>query len=346
MNDYKHTLNLPKTEFAMKANLTRREPETLAYWSQIDAAKAMTAASGSKGSYVLHDGPPYANGHIHMGTAMNKILKDIIVKSRNMQGYACDYVPGWDCHGLPIEHKVEQDLKAKRKELPPLTVRRLCREYAAKWIDIQREEFIRLGVLGDWQNPYLSMRPAYEAAIASNLAEFVASGGVYRDKKPIYWCCSCHTALAEAEVEYGDETSPSIYVAFPLNDPKLEEKFPGANSTSAFVVIWTTTPWTIPDNMAVALRPEFEYVLVQVGDKQYLLARERLAESAKIFGWENPKILGSREGSELEGLIATHPLYKRESPLILADHVTLDTGTGCVHTAPGHGREDYEAGMK
>ncbi|MDE5833292.1 MAG: isoleucine--tRNA ligase [Desulfovibrio sp.] len=346
MNDYKHTLNLPKTSFPMKANLAQREPEMLKYWEKVDAAKAMIAASGEKGAYVLHDGPPYANGHIHMGTAMNKILKDIIVKSRNMEGWACAYIPGWDCHGLPIEHKVEQDLKAKRKDLPALTVRRLCREYASKWIDVQRKEFVRLGVLGDWQNPYLSMRPAYEAAIASNLAEFVAKGGVYRDKKPIYWCRSCHTALAEAEVEYGDETSPSIYVAFPLRDMKLAEKIPGANPAVASIVIWTTTPWTIPDNMAVALRPEFEYVLAQAGERQYLLAKERLDAVRELFGWDNPRIIGSVEGRELEGLTASHPFYKRESPLIMADHVTLDSGTGCVHTAPGHGREDYEAGVK
>lgn len=346
MSDYKNTLNLPKTSFAMKANLVQKEPEILKYWEKIDAATAMSAASGNKGSYVLHDGPPYANGHIHMGTAMNKILKDIIVKSRNMQGYACIYIPGWDCHGLPIEHKVEQDLKAKRKELPPLTVRRLCREYASRWIDIQREEFIRLGVLGDWQNPYLSMRPAYEAAIASNLAEFVAKGGVYRDKKPIYWCTSCHTALAEAEVEYGDETSPSIYVAFPLRDKKLKEIFPKADPEKASVVIWTTTPWTIPDNEAVCLHPDFKYALVATKDGQYLLATDRIDACAPVFGWEDITLLGETAGSELEHLKASHPFYNREAPLILGQHVTLDSGTGCVHTAPGHGREDYEVGMK
>lgn len=346
MNDYKSTLNLPKTNFAMKANLAQKEPEMIKFWDKIKAAQAMRSASGENGPYVLHDGPPYANGHIHMGTALNKILKDIVVKSRNMQGYACSYVPGWDCHGLPIEHKVEQELKAKRKDLPALTVRRLCREYANKWIDIQRQEFIRLGVLGEWQDPYLSMKPEYEAAIASNLAEFVAKGNVYRSRKPIYWCCSCHTALAEAEVEYADISSPSLFVAFPLKDPAIRKKFPKATDAENYVIIWTTTPWTIPDNLAVCLHPDFEYVLVLAQGKQYLLAKERLEQCALDFGWENIEILGEIQGSELEGIIARHPFYEREAPLILGKHVSLDAGTGCVHTAPGHGREDYEVGQK
>lgn len=346
MSDYKKTLNLPKTGFAMKANLTQKEPEILKFWENIKAAQSMRSASGLNGTYILHDGPPYANGHIHMGTAMNKILKDIVVKSRNMLGFSSSYVPGWDCHGLPIEHKVEQELKAKRKDLPALTVRRLCREYASKWIDIQRQEFIRLGVLGEWQTPYLSLKPEYEAAIASNLADFVACGSVYRSRKPIYWCCSCHTALAEAEVEYADVSSPSIFVAFPLKDPAITKVFPKANSDTCHVIIWTTTPWTLPDNEAVCLHPDFEYALVEVQDRQYLLARERLGECASIFGWTDPVILGTAQGTQLEGLNASHPFCNRLSPLVLGKHVTLDAGTGCVHTAPGHGREDYETGQK
>ncbi len=345
MSDYKSTLNLPKTAFAMKANLTQREPQMLKHWEEIKAAEAMTAASGSRGVFVLHDGPPYANGHIHMGTALNKILKDIVVKSRNMQGYACEYVPGWDCHGLPIEHKVEQELKAKRKDLPPLTVRRLCREYAEKWIKIQKQEFIRLGVLGDWANPYLSMRPAYEAAIASNLAEFVAKGGVVRSKKPIYWCSSCQTALAEAEVEYADETSPSIYVAFKLPDARLKQIFPEAGNDVS-VIIWTTTPWTLPANLAISLHPDYDYALVETGGKQYILAKELVENVAKSLRWQDYKILGSSAGSAFENLLAKHPFYDRDSRLVLGTHVTLDAGTGCVHTAPGHGREDYEVGQK
>lgn len=346
MSDYKSTLNLPRTSFAMKANLIQREPQMLKHWHDSKAAVAMMAASGSRGSWVLHDGPPYANGHIHMGTAMNKILKDIVVKSHNMQGFACDYVPGWDCHGLPIEHKVEQELKAKGKELPPLAVRRMCREYAAKWMEIQKKEFMRLGVLGDWEHPYLSMQPEYEAAIASNLAEFVAQGSVIRAKKSIHWCASCHTALAEAEVEYADEDSPSIYVAFPLPPAELKKVFPDAPAEPAYVIIWTTTPWTLPDNMAVCLHPDYEYALVESGGKLYILARELVEQVANTLQWQNAHILATVSGGALEGLLAEHPFYERTSPLILGNHVTLDAGTGCVHTAPGHGREDFEVGTR
>ena len=346
MSDYKKTLNLPQTAFPMKANLAQREPETLKKWDAINSYEAMVEASGSKGTYVLHDGPPYANGHIHMGTALNKILKDIIVKSRNMAGFASRYVPGWDCHGLPIEHKVEQELKEKKKTLPAHVVRKLCRDYASKWIDVQRKEFRRLGVLGNWEDPYMSMRPTYEAATARELANFVETGGVMRSKKPIYWCCSCHTALAEAEVEYYDHTSPSIFVRFPLQDDGLKKVFSVADPAHAFVVIWTTTPWTLPDNMAVCLHPEFTYVLVEVDGAQYVLAEELLASCAEQFGWSEPKILGRATGEQLEGLKARHPFYDRVSPIILGQHVTLEAGTGCVHTAPGHGREDYEVGLK
>ena len=276
MSDYKKTLNLPKTAFPMKANLAQREPQQLKQWEETKACEAMIENCTDKGAFVLHDGPPYANGHIHMGTALNKILKDIVVKSRNMQGYRAHYVPGWDCHGLPIEHKVEQELKEKKKTLPAHVVRKMCRDYAGKWIDIQRKEFKRLGVLGNWDDPYKSMNPAYEAATAHELAKFVDKGGVVRAKKPIYWCCSCHTALAEAEVEYGDHTSPSIFVRFALNDAALAQRIPGADPSRAYVVIWTTTPWTLPDNMAVCLHPEFTYVLVETGGCQYLLAEELL----------------------------------------------------------------------
>lgn len=344
--DYKKTLNLPDTKFPMKANLAQREPEMLKFWDSIGAYAKMTAASGARGSYVLHDGPPYANGHIHMGTALNKILKDIIVKSRNMNGQRSLYVPGWDCHGLPIEHKVEQDIKEKKKELPAHVVRKMCRDYAEKWIKVQKEEFRRLGVLGNWDDPYKSMVPAYEATTARCLADFVEKGSVTRAKKPIYWCASCHTALAEAEVEYHDHTSPSIYVAFPLPDPNLKKIFAGADPGRCHVAIWTTTPWTLPDNLAVCLHPEFTYVLVEANGKQYLLAEERLSEVAKLFAWAEPKLLGRSDGASLEGLKARHPFYDRESILTTGLHVTLDTGTGCVHTAPGHGREDYEVGLR
>ncbi len=348
MSDYKNTLNLPETSFAMKANLTQREPQTLKYWEDNASYQAMidAAAKSGKGKYVLHDGPPYANGNIHLGTALNKILKDIVIKSRNLQGLRAEYVPGWDCHGLPIELKVEQSLGQKKKDLPPHVVRKLCREYAAKYIDIQRKEFKRLGVFGTWDEPYASMHPSYEAATARELGRFMAKGSVQRSKKPIYWCCSCRTALAEAEVEYYDHKSPSIYVRFPLTDPELKKRVPEADPANAYVVIWTTTPWTLPDNMGVALHPEFDYVLAEHAGKQYVLAEALLESCAATFGWEGSKILARFKGAALEGLKASHPFYKRASLLILGEHVTLDAGTGCVHTAPGHGREDYEVGLK
>ncbi|MCC8193838.1 MAG: isoleucine--tRNA ligase [Deltaproteobacteria bacterium] len=344
--DYKKTLNLPVTSFPMKANLTQREPEMLRSWEDADVYAAMVGAGNEKGRYVLHDGPPYANGHIHMGHALNKILKDFIIKSKNMQGYKAEYVPGWDCHGLPIELQVEHALGEKKKELPAHVVRKRCRDWANKFIDIQRKEFKRLGIFGTWDDPYLSMAPAYEAATARELANFYANGSVVRSKKPVHWCVSCHTALAEAEVEYEDHTSPSIFVRFPLTDPGVRELFPDVDPARTHVLIWTTTPWTIPDNMAVAAHPDFDYVLVEAGGDFYLLAEGLLEANAKAYGWIDHKIIGRVKGSELEGLKARHPIYDRESPIVLGNHVTLDAGTGFVHTAPGHGREDYDMGVK
>jgi isoleucyl-tRNA synthetase len=345
MSDYKKTLNLPATTFPMKASLTQNEPKVLEGWYASDAYGAMVSANDGKETYVLHDGPPYANGHIHIGHAMNKILKDVIVKHRNMTGRKAQYVPGWDCHGLPIELKVEQELGGKDK-YSILEIRQKCREYALKYLDIQREEFKRLGVLGTWDKPYLTMTPQYEAATARELANFYKKGSVQRNKKPIYWCGSCETALAEAEVEYDDHSSPSIYVRFPLEVGKLADVFPQAVAGKTFIVIWTTTPWTIPDNLAVAVHPDFEYDLVQAGDSFYILAKELAEISAAKFGWDEYKALATVPGSALEGLVARHPFYDRPSPVVTADYVTLDAGTGCVHTAPGHGREDYETGLR
>ncbi|MDR2489512.1 MAG: isoleucine--tRNA ligase [Desulfovibrio sp.] len=345
-NDYKKTLNLPQTSFPMKADLARREPEILQEWGKRDAYRHMVASGGEKGRFVLHDGPPYANGHIHLGTALNKILKDIIVKSRNMQGYKSEYVPGWDCHGLPIELKVEQELGEKKHTLPAHVVRKICREYARKWLNVQREEFKRLGVLGAWDTPYLSMSPEYEAATARELGNFMAAGCVARSKKPIHWCCSCRTALAEAEVEYYDRTSPSVYVRFPVTDPRLPGMFPEAAGRRVWLIIWTTTPWTLPDNMAVALHPDFDYALVRQEDECYILAEERLDACRTAFGWLDAVIVKRLKGEKLAGLICGHPFYHRPSPIVLGRHVTLDAGTGAVHTAPGHGREDYETGME
>ncbi len=346
MSDYKKTLNLPETAFPMKAGLAQSEPKTLKLWTDTDAYGAMVASGGNRGVFVLHDGPPYANGHIHLGTALNKILKDVIIKSRNMQGFRAEYVPGWDCHGLPIELKVEHELKEKKKTLPAHVVRRLCREYATKWIDVQREEFKRLGVFGTWDEPYLSMHPEYEAATARELGNFMAAGSVMRSKKPIHWCCSCKTALAEAEVEYHDRTSPSTYVRFPVVDEQLQKFLPKAAPGHTWLVIWTTTPWTIPDNMAVALHPEADYALVEVEGEYYILAEALLDECRKLFGWVTSNTMGIVKGEALKGLRAKHPIYDRPSPVVLGRHVTLDTGTGCVHTAPGHGREDYEMGLE
>lgn len=345
MSDYKKTLHLPKTAFPMKANLTQNEPKWLKFWDENNAYTSMTEASGSKGDYVLHDGPPYANGHIHLGHALNKILKDVIVKSKNMQGYTSQYVPGWDCHGLPIELKVEQQLAEKKKQVPEHVFRKICRDYANKFVSIQRKEFQRLGVFGEWEEPYLTMRPSYEAATARELAHFMEKGSVVRSKKPIYWCCSCKTALAEAEVEYHDHVSPSIYVRFPLTDANVQKVFPQADPANTFVVIWTTTPWTIPDNMAIALHPELEYSLVEHGGSFYLLASELVSSNAEMFGWDEYAVAGTASGKALEGLVAKHPIYDRPSPLCLGDHVTTESGTGCVHTAPGHGREDFEVGL-
>jgi isoleucyl-tRNA synthetase len=306
----------------------------------------MVASGGEKGMFVLHDGPPYANAHIHIGTALNKILKDIIVKSRNMQGYRAEYVPGWDCHGLPIELKVEHELGEKKKTLPAAAVRGACREYANKWLEIQREEFKRLGVLGVWDAPYVSMSPEYEAATARELGNFMAAGSVVRSKKPIHWCCSCHTALAEAEVEYYDHTSPSIYVRFPVSDARLNAFLPRAEAGKTWLAIWTTTPWTLPDNMAVAMHPEADYALVRVEGDYYILAEERLDFCRESFGWVDVEPVSIVKGADLKGLISRHPFYHRDSPVVLGKHVTLDAGTGIVHTAPGHGREDYDMGLE
>ena len=273
--EYKETLNLPKTNFPMKANLAQKEPEWLQLWERLQLYQKIREASEGRKKFILHDGPPYANGHIHMATALNKILKDIIIKSKQMSGFDAPYVPGWDCHGLPIEHQVDKELGPKRKDLSQTEIRQRCRAYAEKFIDIQRKEFKRLGVLGEWDNPYLTMNYAYEAAIIREFGRFALQGSVYKSKKPIYWCTSCRTALAEAEVEYESHTSPSIFVAFPLLSD-LTGTYPVLKNKKVSVLIWTTTPWTIPANLALAFHPDFEYVAVQEGDEVYILARELL----------------------------------------------------------------------
>jgi isoleucyl-tRNA synthetase len=344
--DYKKTLNLPKTDFPMKANLVQREPEILGRWEQEDIYSAIRGASKGRLVYILHDGPPYANGNIHMGTAFNKVLKDIIIKSKQMEGFDVPYVPGWDCHGLPIEWQVDQELGDKKKEMSQSEIRRKCRQFADRFIDIQRDEFRRLGVLGEWDHPYLTMNYGYEATIVREFGKFALGGSLFKRKKPVYWCNSCSTALAEAEVEYEDDASPSIYVRFPMISD-LAPEHPSLAGKEVFIAIWTTTPWTIPSNLAVALHPDLPYVAIDTAQYGVLILAEGLLEGfLRAVGIEEYTILERLNARELEGLKAKHPLYDRESLLILAEYVTLDVGTGCVHTAPGHGQEDYESGLQ
>ena len=346
--DYKSTLNLPKTDFPMKANLPQREPEMLAWWEQQKLYEQIQALGKGRPRYVLHDGPPYANGRIHIGHALNKVLKDIIVKSKTMAGFHAPYVPGWDCHGLPIEHQVMKELGDKKRDLDVSAIRRLCREYAERYVTIQREEFKRLGVLGEWEHPYLTMTAAYEATIIREFGKFVERGGVYKGLKPVLWCTHDQTALAEAEVEYEDHTSPSIYVKFPIvtSPAVLASTFPGISFPDEIkrvsVVIWTTTPWTLPANQAVCLHRVFDYAFVHVGDELLIIADKLVDNVAKVCALKNYRVVGVKKGGEgFEGLETQRPLSTGLSPILLGDFVTLDQGTGCVHIAPGHGMEDY-----
>lgn len=342
--DYKDTLNLPKTTFPMRASLPKKEPEILQKWESLQIYEKILEKSQGRDKYILHDGPPYANGRIHLGTALNKILKDMIVKSRFMDGYDSDYVPGWDCHGLPIEHQVDKELGNKKASMTSIEVRRQCREYAERFINVQRDEFKRLGVFGEWDNPYLTMNFAYQAAIVRELGRFFQQGTVYRGKKPVYWCASCVTALAEAEVEYSDDTTPSIYVRFQASDD-FSKRIPALAGKNVYVVIWTTTPWTIPANLAIAVHPDERYAAVETGEAVYVVAERLVAINMEVFGITSYEVIAVLKGSELEGLTCVHPLYGRSSLMIVAPFVTLDTGTGCVHCAPGHGQEDYEVGL-
>ena len=344
--DYKQTLNLPKTEFPMKADLVKKEPEILERWERLNLYQLIRRSSAGRKPYMLHDGPPYANGHIHMGTAFNKILKDIIIKSKQMAGFDVPYVPGWDCHGLPIEHKVDMELGPKKSEMSQIEIRSYCRKYAERYIDIQRNEFKRLGVLGEWERPYLTMNYGYEATIVREFGKFALNGSLVRSKKPIYWCISCKTALAEAEVEYGEHSSPSIFVKFPMVSD-LSKSYPALKGKQISIVIWTTTPWTIPANLAIALHPDFEYVAAETRNNEVMiLAKGLLDICMDTFGIRSYEVLAEFKATELQNLEARHPLYDRPSMIVLAPYVTLDAGTGCVHTAPGHGREDFETGLE
>jgi len=345
--DYKQTMNLPKTEFPMRANLAQREPEWLAFWDAEDVYAKSLERTADGPVFVLHDGPPYANGHIHMGTAYNKVLKDLVVKYKSMRGFHAPYVPGWDCHGQPIEHQVEKNVgPARMKTITQAELRADCREYALKFVSVQRDEFKRLGVRGEWGNPYLTLAPEYEAGNVEVFKKMYLDGAIYKGRKPIHWCIRCHTALAEAEIEYADETSDSIYVAFSFTSPT-----PWDAEGPASVLIWTTTPWTLPANVAVTLADDADYVGVKVSDGRVLVLAEELVEAvAAAAQWDDGsyEVVGPRvKGSDLAGLTYAQPIHDgMQGVVITGAHVELSTGTGAVHTAPGHGEEDYLVGQK
>ena len=349
MSDWKDTLNLPRTEFPMKANLPASEPETLARWNAMDLYGKLREARADAPKFVLHDGPPYANGSIHIGTALNKILKELVVKSKSMSGYDAPYVVGFDCHGLPIELKVDKELGSKKREMSVADFCRACRAYAERFIGTMTEQFQRLGILGTWDQPYLTMDFRYQAAIARTFGRFVEKGLVYKGKKPVHWCIHCRTALAEAEVEYADHVSPSIYVEFPLapeSQGELASRIPDLGGRDVSVVIWTTTPWTIPSNLAIAFHPEFDYAAYDVNGRAVIIAEALAPRVAAAAGFAESAPIARMKGRQLENIRFRHPLYARDSIAVLADYVTLDAGTGAVHTAPGHGADDFLTGQK
>src|SRR5258707_1808163 len=349
MPEWKDTVNLPRTDFPMKAGLPRTEPEALARWAAMDLYGQIRESRKDAPKFVLHDGPPYANGNIHIGTALNKILKDLVVKSRSMAGYDAPYVVGYDCHGLPIELQVDRELGPKKREMSVADFCRACRAYAERFVGTMSEQFQRLGILGTWDDPYLTMNFKYQAAIARSFGRFVEQGLVYKGKKPVHWCIHCRTALAEAEVEYEDHTSPSIYVEFllaPESASELAARVPALAGRNVSVLIWTTTPWRIPSNLAIAFHPEFDYAAYDV-DGRALIVAEGLAGpvSATVqrpFG----EPIAKMKGEELEHIRFRHPLYERDSVGVLGDYVTLEAGTGAVHTAPGHGADDFNTGVR
>ncbi|MDD5242911.1 MAG: isoleucine--tRNA ligase [Syntrophorhabdaceae bacterium] len=343
--DYKDTLHLPKTPFPMKGNLPIKEKEMLTFWNDIGLYRKLIEARKDAPSFILHDGPPYANGNIHLGTALNKILKDIIVKSKLMSGRRADYIPGWDCHGLPIEHQIEKEFKAKKIVMSKLETRHACRKYAEGFIDIQRAEFKRLGVIGDWEHPYITMDHGYQATIVGEIQKFFERDEIYRKKKPVYWCISCMTALAEAEIEYENKRSNSIYVKFPFTQ-KRDGIFDGYPDKPIFMLIWTTTPWTLPANLAIAIHPDFTYAAVDAGGEIYIVLKDLVEDITKKAGIGDYRIIEEIKPEKLKGITFKHPFIDRQSLIVYADYVANDTGTGAVHTAPGHGEEDYETGIE
>ena len=349
MSDWKDTLNLPQTEFPMKANLPVAEPQMLARWNAMNLYGQLRDARAGKPKFVLHDGPPYANGSIHIGTAINKILKELVVKSKSMSGYDAPYVVGFDCHGLPIELKVDKELGAKKRDMSVLEFCRACRAYAERFIGTMTEQFQRLGILGTWDAPYLTMDYRYQAAIARTFGRFVEKGLVYKGKKPVHWCIHCRTALAEAEVEYADHVSPSIYVEFalaPESQAEIAQRVPKLAGRNVSVVIWTTTPWTIPSNLAIAFHPEFDYAAYDLEGRAVIMAEGLASRVAEATGLAFGAPVAKMKGADLEKLRFRHPLYARDSIAVLADYVTLDAGTGAVHTAPGHGADDFTTGQR
>jgi isoleucyl-tRNA synthetase len=342
--DYKSTLNLPKTDFPMRGNLPVKEKEILCFWEDIDLYGRLIKVHGGDPPFILHDGPPYANGNIHLGHALNKILKDIIVRSKFMAGFRADYVPGWDCHGLPIELQAEKEIKAKQSVMTKMDVRTYCREYAARFLDVQRAEFKRLGGIGDWAHPYVTMDYDYEAVIVEEMGKFFERGEAYRRKKPVHWCINCRTALAEAEIEYEMDRSVAIYVKFLL--ASRNEVFKDYPEKPVFMLIWTTTPWTLPANLAIAINPDFTYVGVETKDEIHVVLRDLVPDIMAKAGISEYRVVGEIPAEVLKNLSFRHPFIDRKSVVVYADYVAKDVGTGAVHIAPGHGEEDYLTGLE
>ncbi|MED1480402.1 isoleucine--tRNA ligase [Bacillus altitudinis] len=338
--NYKDTLLMPKTEFPMRGNLPNKEPEIQEEWAEKDIYQMVLERTKGRPTFILHDGPPYANGDIHMGHALNKILKDFIVRFKSMNGFHAPYVPGWDTHGLPIETALTKNKKVKRKEMSTAEFRKLCEEYAWKQIEGQRNQFKRLGVRADWDNPYVTLKPEYEAQQILVFGEMAKRGYIYKGLKPVNWSPSSESALAEAEIEYKDKRSPSIYVSFKVKDGK------GVLENGEQFIIWTTTPWTLPANLGICVHPNLEYSVLQVGAERYVIASELVEQVAKTIGFEEYEVVKTLKGKELDKVVAAHPIYDRDSLVMLGDHVTTDAGTGCVHTAPGHGEDDFIVSMK
>ena len=341
--DYNKTLNLPETDFPMRGNLPKREPEALKKWEDNRLYYKMMEKNEGRPSYILHDGPPYANGDIHLGTALNKVLKDIIVKYKNMSGFSSPYVPGWDTHGLPIELKTMKSIGVENGAIPPVELRRHCKDFALSFVENQKDQFKRLGVLGDFDNPYLTLTSEFEAREVEVFGEMAKNGYVYKGLKPVYWCPECQTALAEAEIEYSDDPCHSIYVKFKVSDDKGLFTAQGIDVDTTYFVIWTTTTWTLPGNLAICLGPKYDYCVVKAENgENYVMAEYLVPTTMSVAGIENYEIVARFTGSELEGIKTEHPFMNRPSPIILGDHVTLESGTGCVHTAPGYGVDDFE----